>query len=66
MQTPNGRIVALAHLMWDDDSAEVALLVEDDHNERQGEDLKFRALIPAEERRAERAAEPNEQAGKAE
>ncbi|MFC6594240.1 GNAT family N-acetyltransferase [Kitasatospora paranensis] len=25
----DGRIVALAHLMWDDDSAEVALLVED-------------------------------------
>ena len=37
-----------------------------DHDERQGEDLELRALIPAEERRAERAAEPNEQAGKAE
>ncbi|BFV60555.1 GNAT family N-acetyltransferase [Kitasatospora sp. CMC57] len=28
-ETPDGRIVALAHLMWDDDSAEIALLVED-------------------------------------
>ncbi|GAA5019568.1 hypothetical protein GCM10025734_72860 [Kitasatospora paranensis] len=29
MEDGDGRIVALAHLMWDDDSAEVALLVED-------------------------------------
>ncbi|GAA2794398.1 GNAT family N-acetyltransferase [Kitasatospora paracochleata] len=29
VETEDGRIVALAHLMWDDDGAEVALLVED-------------------------------------
>ncbi|GAA1189573.1 GNAT superfamily N-acetyltransferase [Kitasatospora gansuensis] len=29
VETSDGRIVALAHLMWDDDSAEIALLVED-------------------------------------
>jgi len=29
VEASDGRIVALAHLMWDDDSAEVALLVED-------------------------------------
>ncbi|AUG81524.1 acetyltransferase [Kitasatospora sp. MMS16-BH015] len=29
VETPDGRIVALAHLLWDEDSAEVALLVED-------------------------------------
>ncbi|WP_329561325.1 GNAT family N-acetyltransferase [Kitasatospora sp. NBC_01266] len=28
-QTADGRLVALAHLMWDDDSAELAVLVED-------------------------------------
>ncbi|MFC1434388.1 GNAT family N-acetyltransferase [Streptacidiphilus sp. N1-3] len=28
-ETPDGDLVALAHLMWDDDSAEVAVLVED-------------------------------------
>ncbi|MGW4648670.1 GNAT family N-acetyltransferase [Kitasatospora sp. NPDC004289] len=28
-EAPDGRIVALAHLMWDDEGAEVALLVED-------------------------------------
>ena len=39
---------------------------QDDHDEGQGENLELRALIPAEERRAERTAEPNEQAGKAE
>ncbi|GAA2271908.1 MULTISPECIES: GNAT family N-acetyltransferase [Kitasatospora] len=34
VETADGRIVALAHLMWDDDSAEVALLVEDDWQQR--------------------------------
>ncbi|GAA2151976.1 GNAT family N-acetyltransferase [Kitasatospora kazusensis] len=34
VEAPNGRIVALAHLIWDDDSAEVALLVEDDWQRR--------------------------------
>ncbi|WP_371494735.1 GNAT family N-acetyltransferase [Kitasatospora sp. NBC_00374] len=29
VETADGRIVALAHLLWDDDGAEVALLVED-------------------------------------
>lgn len=29
VETPDGDLVALAHLMWDDDSAEVAVLVED-------------------------------------
>jgi N-acetylglutamate synthase-like GNAT family acetyltransferase len=29
VETADGRIVALAHLMWDDDSAELAVLVED-------------------------------------
>lgn len=29
VETTDGRIVALAHLMWDDEGAEVALLVED-------------------------------------
>ncbi|MER5639095.1 GNAT family N-acetyltransferase [Kitasatospora sp. NPDC002227] len=29
VETTDGRIVALAHLMWDEDSAEIALLVED-------------------------------------
>ncbi|WP_051742589.1 GNAT family N-acetyltransferase [Kitasatospora sp. MBT66] len=29
VETADGRIVALGHLMWDDDSAEVAVLVED-------------------------------------
>ncbi|WP_083975416.1 GNAT family N-acetyltransferase [Kitasatospora mediocidica] len=29
VQSADGRIVALAHLMWDDDSAELAVLVED-------------------------------------
>ncbi|WP_354638639.1 GNAT family N-acetyltransferase [Kitasatospora camelliae] len=29
VETSDGRIVALAHLMWDDEGAEVALLVED-------------------------------------
>ncbi|GAA1106502.1 GNAT family N-acetyltransferase [Kitasatospora arboriphila] len=35
VEDADGRIVALAHLMWDDDGAEVALLVEDDW-QRQG------------------------------
>ncbi|WP_441248555.1 GNAT family N-acetyltransferase [Kitasatospora sp. McL0602] len=34
VEAPDGRLVALAHLMWDDDSAEVALLVEDDWQRR--------------------------------
>ncbi|MFB7667423.1 GNAT family N-acetyltransferase [Kitasatospora sp. NPDC056138] len=34
VETTERRIVALAHLMWDDDSAEVALLVEDDWQRR--------------------------------
>lgn len=29
VETPDGDLVALAHLMWDDDSAEIAVLVED-------------------------------------
>ncbi|MFE0459527.1 GNAT family N-acetyltransferase [Kitasatospora sp. NPDC058965] len=29
VETEDGRLVALAHLMWDDDSAELAVLVED-------------------------------------
>lgn len=29
METADGRLVALAHLMWDGDSAELAVLVED-------------------------------------
>ncbi|MGW4892928.1 GNAT family N-acetyltransferase [Kitasatospora sp. NPDC004240] len=29
VEAPDGRLVALGHLMWDDDSAEVAVLVED-------------------------------------
>ncbi|MDH6124926.1 GNAT family N-acetyltransferase [Kitasatospora sp. GP82] len=34
VEAADGRIVALAHLMWDDDSAEVALLIEDDWQRR--------------------------------
>ncbi|MFG2818665.1 GNAT family N-acetyltransferase [Kitasatospora sp. NPDC048365] len=34
VETADGRIVALAHLMWDDEGAEVALLVEDDWQRR--------------------------------
>ncbi|GAB2742610.1 GNAT family N-acetyltransferase [Kitasatospora kifunensis] len=34
VQAPDGRLVALAHLMWDDDSAELAVLVEDDWQRR--------------------------------
>ncbi|MFJ6215604.1 GNAT family N-acetyltransferase [Streptomyces sp. NPDC092296] len=33
-ELPDGRIVALAHLLWDGDSAEVALLVEDGWQQR--------------------------------
>jgi len=29
VETPDGDLVALAHLMWDDDNAEIAVLVED-------------------------------------
>ncbi|MFE2724133.1 GNAT family N-acetyltransferase [Kitasatospora sp. NPDC059327] len=34
VEAADGRIVALGHLMWDDDSAEVAVLVEDDWQRR--------------------------------
>ncbi|PYC78865.1 GNAT family N-acetyltransferase [Streptomyces tateyamensis] len=34
VETADGRLVALAHLMWDDDSAELAVLVEDDWQRR--------------------------------
>ncbi|WP_033818512.1 GNAT family N-acetyltransferase, partial [Kitasatospora sp. MBT63] len=34
VETQDGRIVALAHLLWDDEGAEVALLVEDDWQRR--------------------------------
>ncbi len=34
VESAEGRIVALAHLMWDDDSAELAVMVEDDWQRR--------------------------------
>ncbi|WP_329585645.1 GNAT family N-acetyltransferase [Kitasatospora sp. NBC_01250] len=34
VQAPDGSLVALAHLMWDDDSAELAVLVEDQWQRR--------------------------------
>ncbi|MFI9270897.1 GNAT family N-acetyltransferase [Kitasatospora sp. NPDC052896] len=34
VETTDGRLVALAHLMWDDDSAELAVLVEDEWQRR--------------------------------
>ncbi|MDH6114830.1 RimJ/RimL family protein N-acetyltransferase [Kitasatospora sp. MAP12-15] len=50
VQSADGRIVALAHLMWDDDSAELAVLVEDDWQRRGlGHDLLRRMAALAAE-----------------
>lgn len=48
VRTAGGRIVALGHLLWDDDEAEVALLVEDAWQRRGlGTDLLHRLLAMA-------------------
>ncbi|WP_442814255.1 GNAT family N-acetyltransferase [Streptomyces sp. NBC_01808] len=48
VQTAGGRLVALGHLLWDDDEAELALLVEDAWQRRGlGTDLLRRLLTTA-------------------